>query len=168
MYSSSCSNASWSNQSRLPALSESMTIETTFNGLGMSLGNLSLLSAAQTRSISAENFDGSKGRARRATERTVAVPSRELGQGWKVSPSVDIPAHGMATWRRFKGRCDSTHVDDDTSRQMAQVGHPNFLGWRRVSVGRSAIGRLLLQRVGTRLDAWPTGNQHLKTFQPLH
>jgi hypothetical protein len=39
-----------------------MTIETTFNGLGMSLGNVSLLSAAQTRSISAENFDGSKGR----------------------------------------------------------------------------------------------------------
>ena len=32
-----CSNASWSNQSRLPALSESMTIETTFNGLGTSL-----------------------------------------------------------------------------------------------------------------------------------
>ena len=45
-----------------------MTIETTFNGLGMSLGNLSLLSAAQTRSISAENFDESKGRGGMGTE----------------------------------------------------------------------------------------------------
>jgi hypothetical protein len=30
----------------------------TFNGLGMWLGNLSRLSMAETRSISAENFDG--------------------------------------------------------------------------------------------------------------
>jgi hypothetical protein len=33
----------------------------TFNGLGMSLGNLARLSDAQTRSISAENFSGGKG-----------------------------------------------------------------------------------------------------------
>jgi hypothetical protein len=74
-----------------------MTSETTFNGLGMSLGSLSLLSAAQTRSISAENFDGSKGRGGIATEGTGAVPMRELGQGWKASPSIDIPAYGTAT-----------------------------------------------------------------------
>jgi hypothetical protein len=36
-------------------------MEMTFNGLGLSLGILALLSAAQTRSICAENFDGSKG-----------------------------------------------------------------------------------------------------------
>jgi hypothetical protein len=63
----------------------------------MSLGNLSLLSAAQTRSIRAENFEGSKGRGGMATEGTGAVPTRELGQGWKVSPSIDIPGHGTAT-----------------------------------------------------------------------
>ena len=59
-----------------------MTIETTFNGLGMSLGNLSLLSAAQTRSISAENFDESKGRGGMATRGQGAVSARELGQEW--------------------------------------------------------------------------------------
>jgi hypothetical protein len=74
-----------------------MSSETTFNGLGMSLGNLSVLSAEQTRSISAENFDASKGRGGIATEGTGAVPTRGLGQGWKVSPSIDIPAHGTAT-----------------------------------------------------------------------
>ena len=74
-----------------------MIIETTFNGLGMSLGNLSMLSAAQTRSISAENFDGSKGRGGMGTKETGAAPTRELGQGWKVSPSIDIPAQGTAT-----------------------------------------------------------------------
>jgi len=63
----------------------------------MSLGNLSLLSVAQTRSISAENFDGSKDRGGMATEGTGAVPTRGLGQEWKVSPSIDIPAHGTAT-----------------------------------------------------------------------
>jgi hypothetical protein len=57
-----------------------MTIETTFNGLGMSLGNLSLLSAGQTRSISAENFDGSKGRGGMGTELVESVPFEVLSQ----------------------------------------------------------------------------------------
>jgi len=86
-----------------------MTIEITFNGLGMSLGNLSLLSAAQTRSIRAENFEGSKGRGGMATEGTGAVPTRELGQGWKVSPSIDIPGHGDFGADSMARR-DSTHV----------------------------------------------------------
>ena len=33
----------------------------SFNGLGMGLGNLSRLSNAKSRSISAENFSGEKG-----------------------------------------------------------------------------------------------------------
>jgi hypothetical protein len=53
-----------------------MTIETTFNGLGMSLRNLFLFSAAQTRSISAENFDGRKGRGGMTTDSKGAVPGR--------------------------------------------------------------------------------------------
>ncbi len=63
-----------------------------FNGLGMHLGNLSLLSNAQTRSISAENFTGEKGKAGMATEGTGANCARELGRGWKISPSVHIKA----------------------------------------------------------------------------
>lgn len=63
---------------------------TSFNGLGMSLSNLSRLSTAQSRSISPENFTGEKGQAGQATEGTGAWAARELGQGWKVSPSVWI------------------------------------------------------------------------------
>jgi hypothetical protein len=66
-----------------------------FTGLGMCLGNLSRLSNAQTRSISPENFSGAKGQGGMATEGTGALPARELGQGWKVSPSIDI--RGLST-----------------------------------------------------------------------
>jgi hypothetical protein len=62
----------------------------SFNGLGLNLGNLSRLSAAQTRSISAENYSGAKGAAGMATEGTGANCARDLGRGWKVSPSVRI------------------------------------------------------------------------------
>ncbi|MDQ3539707.1 MAG: hypothetical protein M3440_03385, partial [Chloroflexota bacterium] len=63
---------------------------TGFDGLGVHLGNLSRLSQAETRSISAENFTGAKGAGGQATEGTGAVAARELGQGWKVSPSIII------------------------------------------------------------------------------
>jgi D-arabinan exo alpha-(1,3)/(1,5)-arabinofuranosidase (non-reducing end) len=62
----------------------------TFNGLGMNLGNLARLSKAQTRSLSPENFTGRKGAAAMAMEGTGASCARELGQGWKISPSVAI------------------------------------------------------------------------------
>jgi hypothetical protein len=61
-----------------------------FNGLGLNLGNLSLLSKAKSRSISPENFTGEKGRGGMATEGTGAACARDLGQGWKISPSIHI------------------------------------------------------------------------------
>ncbi len=63
---------------------------TTFNGLGLHIGNLARLSHAQSRSISPENFTGEKGKAGMALEGTGAGCARELGQGWKISPSVGI------------------------------------------------------------------------------
>ena len=63
-----------------------------FNGLGTDLGDLPRMSNAQTRSISPENFTGEKGKAGMATEGTGKNAARNLGQGWKVSPSVRIPA----------------------------------------------------------------------------
>ena len=65
---------------------------TPFNGLGCHLGNLSRVSAALTRSISPENFNGEKGRGGMATEGTGAICARDLGRGWKVSPSIAIEA----------------------------------------------------------------------------
>ncbi len=63
-----------------------------FNGLNLHLGNLSLLSNAQTRSLSAENFTGAKGSGGMAVEGTGAQCARDLGRGWKISPSVKIEA----------------------------------------------------------------------------
>lgn len=65
---------------------------TQFNGLGMNMGNLSRLSHAKTRSISPENFTGEKSKGGMATEGTGADSARDLGQGWKISPSVRIHA----------------------------------------------------------------------------
>ncbi len=61
-----------------------------FNGLGMGMGNLSQLSNAQTRSLSAENFSGLKGQGGMAVKGTGAESARDLGQGWKISPSIII------------------------------------------------------------------------------
>lgn len=45
-----------------------------------------------SRSISPENFSGAKGQGGMATEGTGKHAASELGQGWKVSPSVVIKA----------------------------------------------------------------------------
>jgi len=60
-----------------------------WNGLGMGLGNLSRLSSAKTRSISAENPTGEKGKGATAEPRPDSA-SRELGRGWKCRPTVSI------------------------------------------------------------------------------
>jgi hypothetical protein len=62
----------------------------SYNGLNLSMGNLSRLSHAKSRSISPENFTGEKGKGGMATEGTGAKAARDLGQGWKVSPSVKV------------------------------------------------------------------------------
>ena len=54
------------------------------------LSSLSRLRAGATRSISAENPDGAPGGGGRATEGTGAHSARDLGRGWKVSPSIDV------------------------------------------------------------------------------
>lgn len=81
-----------------------------FNGLGLHLGNLARLSNAETRSISAENFTGDKAQGGMATEGTGAVPARELGQGWKVSPSINIAAKTTATLADITGLGAIQHI----------------------------------------------------------
>jgi hypothetical protein len=58
----------------------------------LDLSRLSLLSKARSRSISPENFSGEKGRGGMSTSGTGANAARELGVGWKLSPSVRIEA----------------------------------------------------------------------------
>ena len=67
------------------------------------LGNLFQLSKAQSRSISPENFTGEKGKAGMATEGTGKQASSELGQGWKVSPSVRIEPKTTFTLGEIRG-----------------------------------------------------------------
>ena len=79
-----------------------------FNGLGMNPGNLARLSSAETRSISPENPDGSRGGGARAevpldAEGRPCGPARELGRGWKVRPYLDIAPGDTFTMADISG-----------------------------------------------------------------
>ncbi|HET6387483.1 MAG TPA: glycoside hydrolase family 172 protein [Armatimonadota bacterium] len=93
-----------------------------FNGLSLGLGNLSRLSSAVTRSISAENFTGEKGGGGKATEGTAAAAARELGQGWKVSPSIGIAPRTTVTLAEIDGPGVIQHIWNTV--------HPTL--WRRL------------------------------------
>lgn len=81
-----------------------------FNGLGMHLGNLARLSRARTRSISPENFTGEKGRGGMATDGTGASCARDLGVGWKVSPSIRIAPGETRTLADVRGSGAIQHI----------------------------------------------------------
>ena len=53
---------------------------------------LCILDDAESRSISPENLAGEKGKGGMATTGTGEACAQDLGQGWKVSPSVQIEA----------------------------------------------------------------------------
>lgn len=72
--------------------------------------DVSQLVDAQTRSISPENFDGAKGAGGRATSGTGADCAADLGQGWKVSPSVEIGAGETFDVARIDGPARITHI----------------------------------------------------------
>lgn len=74
-----------------------------FDGLNHGLGQLFRTSKAKSRSISPENFTGEKGKAGMATEGTGKNAARELGQGWKVSPSVRIKSKTTFTLAEIQG-----------------------------------------------------------------
>jgi hypothetical protein len=81
-----------------------------FDGLSSGLGGLSRLSRAKTRSISPENLTGEKGRGGMATEGTGAQAARELGRGWKVSPSVRIKPKAVFTLADVQGEGAISHI----------------------------------------------------------
>jgi hypothetical protein len=60
------------------------------DGILMGLSSLPQLSTRQYRSISAENPTGAKGGGGRATKGTGFACSRDLGPGWKMSPSIEL------------------------------------------------------------------------------
>jgi hypothetical protein len=74
-----------------------------FDGLSSNLGNLFRLSDAQTRSISPENFTGEKGKGGMSVDGAAKSAARDLGQGWKVSPMVNVPARSTFTLADIAG-----------------------------------------------------------------
>ena len=91
-----------------------------FNGLGMHMGNLPRLSHAKTRSISPENFTGEKGKGGMATDGTGEVHARFLGQGWKMSPSIDVESGETITLADIEGSGAIQHI------WMTPTGHFRF------------------------------------------
>jgi hypothetical protein len=91
-----------------------------FNGLGMNLGSLARLSAAKTRSISPENFTGGKGQGGMAVQGSGAACARELGPGWKISPSVKVGAGETFVLADIAGSGALQHI------WMTPTGHWRF------------------------------------------
>jgi hypothetical protein len=81
-----------------------------FNGIDANLSNIFRLSDAKTRSISPENFNGEKGKGGMATKGTGEGASRDLGQGWKVSPSVVIKSKTTFTVAEIDGPGSIQHI----------------------------------------------------------
>lgn len=82
----------------------------SFNGLDLNLGNLYRLSNARTRSISPENFSGEPGHGGMATEGTGADAGRDLGVGWKISPSIIIAPSECRTLAEIDGPGAIQHI----------------------------------------------------------
>ena len=81
-----------------------------YSGLDLNMGNLSRLSHAKTRSISPENMTGEKGKGGMATVGTGANAGRDLGQGWKISPSVRIEPKKVFTLAEIEGPGAIQHI----------------------------------------------------------
>ena len=86
------------------------------------LDGLARRTGAQTRSISAENFTGAKGAGGMATEGTGARAAYLLGRGWKISPSIDIPAGETATLAEITGPGTIRHIWCTTAPHRAWRG----------------------------------------------
>lgn len=81
-----------------------------FNGLGVGMHNLWRVSSAKTRSISAENFTGEKGKGGMALEGTGAKYAQGLGQGWKISPSIHLEGRKSFTLAEIEGPGAIQHI----------------------------------------------------------
>ena len=91
-------------------LAGSLLAQGTFNGVESGLGNLYRLSPARSRSISPENFTGARGGGGKATSGTGSGPARDLGMGWKLSPSVVVPAGKTFTLAEMDGPGSVQHI----------------------------------------------------------
>ena len=71
---------------------------------------LSKMSHFESRSISAENFNGEKGKGGMAEEGTGKDCARDLGKGWKISPSVNITSGEVFEMANITGSGIIKHI----------------------------------------------------------
>ena len=84
--------------------------DTAYDGLENHLGNLYHLSNGKSRSISPENPTGEKGKGGMATQGTGASAASDLGQGWKISPSMNVAAGETYTVAEITGSGAIQHI----------------------------------------------------------
>lgn len=85
-------------------------VKEPFNGLDVNMDNLYRLSNAKSKSISPENFTGEKGNGGKALTGTGSNASRELGTGWKVSPSIIVKPGETFTLAEIQGSGAIKHI----------------------------------------------------------
>jgi len=81
-----------------------------YNGIDANMGNIFRLSDAKSRSISPENFNGGKGGGGKATTGMGSSAARDLGTGWKISPSVTIKSKTTFTIAEIDGSGSIQHI----------------------------------------------------------
>lgn len=72
--------------------------------------DLAVLRDVESRAITAENPTGERGAGGRATEGTGARAARDLGVGWKVAPSIQVPAGAVVELGRIEGSGTVQHI----------------------------------------------------------
>lgn len=136
---------------RPPGLSQS----SQYDGLTNSLSNIYRTSEARTYSFSPENLTGEKGKGGAAIEGTGAYASRDLGQSWKVSPSIDVKPGQTITLADIDGSGVIEHIWmtptgnwrlsilrmywDGESQPSVEVPVGDFLPWAGVSMRPSHL-----------------------------
>lgn len=74
------------------------------------LSDIGLARHGKARSISAENREGAVGEGGRAVTGTGAQAARELGVGWKISPSIELPAGAEVDLAHVAGPGSIKHI----------------------------------------------------------
>jgi hypothetical protein len=100
---------------------------------GIGLSGLPILGAGESRMVSPENPTGEKGKGAMAVpdpknpDLPASSAAARLGQGWKVRPFVQVPAHSTITIMDVAGAATIEHIWMATSLHFRGNGRPTIL-----------------------------------------
>ena len=129
----------------------------SFNGLGMHMGNLAILSDAESRSISAENPTGEKGKGAMATPDPAKSPGAKAGPRMEGRAVRRDRAGRGESAGRYRGRGRDRANLDDADGAVALEHHEDLLG--RIAGAVSGMPgrrffRLRMEQVMRRSRRW--------------